>query len=643
MLTTLRNHAQSWLIKVVLGIIVITFVISFGIGTFTNPKEVLVKIGNREILVSEYMRQYQEELDRLRQRFPDNAETLAAQLNLRQQVLDRMVNRHLLLTAAAEQGLMVNQDEVKEAVTGQSAFQLNGHFDFTTYRQILAQNNLSPAEFESRMHDDLLLGKYQRNQIAGVIVGKAEIEQRYRIENERAEVDYVYADPARVRLPRPPSADELKAYYEAHPDAFTQPAQFKLSYFVLALGNLEEDVEVRDRAVERYYERNAEREFTTPMRVRASHILKRLPKDASPEQVAQASQALGAVLAKVRAGEDFAKLAKANSEDPSAAKGGDLGLFSRDDMEPTFADAAFSLPKGGISDIVRSPFGLHIIKVTDIQPGSRKSLDDVRAEIAAKLRTQRAERKLELELERLPDRLRKDGVEAVAKSFGVPLRNTPLFDDKGVLEGLGSAGPLYTQISKRRKGDVGVWRRNPEQGHVFYQIEDKKDAFVPPLESIKARVVAATQEQQRREGAIALAKDAFQKLQDGAKLESFAKETRLPVKTVSFTVVDPSIEGIGVNHEFQRAAFGLTAAQPYALNIKDEKAYLIRFRRRFLPEPDKSSQSRQQVADRMENALREYVLSTEIERLRAQVKVDVLAPEYLASNSAAPAPSRRAY
>src|SRR3990172_3278720 len=145
MLTTLRNNAQSWIIKVVLGIIVVTFVISFGVvNSITNRKEVIVKVGDTEILVTEYMRQYQEELDRLRQRFPDNAEALAAQLNLRQQVLDRMVDRHLLLTAAARQGLIVTEDEVKDAVKAQAAFQVGGRFDFETYRQILVQNNMTP-------------------------------------------------------------------------------------------------------------------------------------------------------------------------------------------------------------------------------------------------------------------------------------------------------------------------------------------------------------------------------------------------------------------------------------------------------------------------------------------------------------------
>ena len=642
MLTMLRNNAQSWIIKVLLGIIVVTFVISFGVGTFTNPKEVLVEVGNDEIMVSDYVRQYQQELERLRQRFPDNAETLAAQLNLRQQVLDRMVNRHLLLTAAQRERLIVSEEEIKDAVTREPAFLTDDRFDFETYRLVLAQNGLTPAEYEVRLRDDLMIAKYQRNQLAGMVVSKPEIEQRYRIENEQVEVDYVHVDPARMKPAAAPGEAALKAYYEAHPEEFTVPARFRLNYFVLSLEALEEELNVRDRAVERYYERNLEREFTTPKRLRASHILKRLANDATADQVAQARGELQAVLAKARGGEDFAALARQHSQDFSADKGGDLGFFTRDEMVPAFADAAFALPQGGISDIVRSPFGLHLIKVTAIEPGSRKELEQVRAEIAAKLRTQRAERKLELELERLPGRLRQDGVESVAKSLGQTVQATPLFDAEAVLAGLGSAAPLYAQVGSRRKGDTGVWRRNPVQGHVFYQVAERQEPTVPPLEAVKAQVAQAVRAQQQRERAVELAKEGFQQLQDGQSLETLARAHGLSVQSVSFAVVDPSIEGIGVNPEFQRAAFGLSAEKPYALNIKDEKAYLLRFKRRYLPAGEQEAKKRAEVAQELQRTLREYVLAAEVARLRSQVKVDVLAPEYLASSSSPPVPTRTA-
>jgi peptidyl-prolyl cis-trans isomerase D len=372
MLTALRNSAQSWLIKLLLGIIVITFVISFGIGTFSNPKEVLVTVDSEEIMVSQFLRQYQQELDRLRQRFPDNAEVLANQLNLREQVMNRMVNRSLILRAAQRHGFQVTEEEVQASVTGQPAFQVNGNFDFDTYRQILSQNNLTPSAYEEQLRDDLLVSKVQRSLTAGVIVGDPQVEQRYRVENEKVEVDYLFVDPARFSLPTPPGEEQVRAYYEKHPEAFTQPERFGLHYFLLGLPQLEKEVEVQPRAVERYYERNVESEFSTPTKVRASHILKRLPADATPEQVANARKAMEGILAKVKAGEDFARLARAQSEDFSKEKGGDLGLFSRDEMVPAFADAAFALPKGGISEVVRTQFGLHIIQVTDIEQGVRK-------------------------------------------------------------------------------------------------------------------------------------------------------------------------------------------------------------------------------------------------------------------------------
>lgn len=633
MLTTLRNNAQSWMVKALLGVICITFVISFGIGTFSNPKEVLVKVGDKEILVTDFMHEYNQQLEQLRRRFPKTADQLADQLNLRKQVMDTMVNRYLMLTAAHNAGLMVTKDQVRDRVMSTPAFQRGGRFDFATYRQVLAQNDLTPTQYESDLHADLLLQQFQRNQVAGLIVSQPEIDQRYRIENEQTQVNFVYVDPARLHLPRAPTQAELKAYYKAHPDEFTQPAQFKLQYFVLPLSALEKGVNVRERAVQRYYERNIA-QYSTPKQVRASHILRRLPKNASVKQVVAARQLLDSVLAKAKAGADFAKLAKKYSQDPSAANGGDLGFFTKDEMVSAVSDAAFSLPKGGISGIVRSPFGLHIIKVTAIKPGTRKPLAAVKDQIEHELRATVAQRRLKQDLATVPERLRNEGLEAVAKSFGQPVQTTPLFDEHGVLPGLGSAAPLYAQIHNRHRGDVGVWHRNPVQGDVFYRVQERKSAFLLPMEKVHSQLVQATETKQQHDQAIALAKDTLPKLRDGKSLAAFAKRHGLKVQSASFTVVDSSIPGVGVNHPFQRAAFGLTKDKPYALNIKDDKAYLIQFKRRFIPDAKDEKEKKAQIAQRMADTLQKFVLSQEVQHLRSQVKVDVRAPEYLASSNA---------
>lgn len=637
MLTALRKGAQSWIGKVVLGIIAVTFVIAFGVvGNLTNPKEVLVKVDSHEIMVSEFRRTYEIELDRLRQRFPDNAEVLASQLNLRDQVLQRMINRYLMLREADARGLTVTEDELKETLTSRTDFQVDGRFDYETYRQILQQNRLTPADYENQLREDLLLGKHQRNLTAGLIVGAPQIEQRYRIQNERVEVDYIYADPDKVKLAKRPTLEAQQAHYKSHPDRFTQPARFQIRYFNLSLSLLEPDAQVRPRAVERYYQRNLESEFSTPKRVRASHILKRLPQEADADRKAKVRAEMEAILVRARTGEDFAGLARTHSEDLSKERGGDLGFFNRDDMVPEFADAAFSLPAGAISGLVRSPFGLHIIKVTAIEPGEQKSLEEVREEIENKLRTLRAERRLELELERLPARIEKEGLDAVAQSLGAPAITSPFFDGSGVLKGLGSIGPLYGQLKGRRKGDRGVWRRNPVFGHIFYEVRDRKDSFVKSFDQVKSEVARQTAAEQRREAALAQAKSAFKELKAAEDFARYARGKALPVNTVSFTVIAPSIEGIGVNREFQRAAFRLDGDSPFALNIKDGKAYLMRFSRRYFAESENELALKEQIARSMEETLRRYVLDSEVGRLRARSQIDIVAPGYVAGSTAAP-------
>ncbi len=443
MLTLLREHAQSWIIKVVLGVIILTFIISFGIGQFSDTKRVLVKVGSEEILVKEFTEKYQQELDRLRQRFPDNADALAKQLNLRNQVFTEMVNRRLIRKAANDQGLSISDEEISNNIMGQQSFHVDNHFDSDTYRRILAQNRLTPAVYESLMRDDLLIEKYRRNILAGLVVSRGEIDQRYRIENEQVEVEFFQVTSDKFLKSVASDAEAEKAYYEANPKEFTQSDQFKIKYFILSLGQIEPGVKVRERAVERYYERNRETLFTTPKQVRAKHILKKLTKEATPEKTAKTKALMEEILSQAKKGKNFSKLAKKYSEDATKDKGGDLGFFKENEMVPEFSQVAFALKPGEISDIVQSAFGLHIIKVTDVRPQVVKPLEEARKGILPALRTQRAERTLDMEAGRLPERIEKEGLEAVANELNRETFTSEWFDGKNTLKQLGSSSALY--------------------------------------------------------------------------------------------------------------------------------------------------------------------------------------------------------
>jgi peptidyl-prolyl cis-trans isomerase D len=621
--------------KIILAIIVITFVISFGYGSFTRNKEVLATVGGQEILVSQFGKRYQDQLDALRQRFPGQADALAQQLNLRERVLNQMIDRVLLTRAAEEEGLQIPDEEIRQTVTGQQAFQVNGQFDYGTYQAVVRQNGMSPEIFETRMREDLLVQQYQQQLLMGIVVSPTEVDQKYKLESDAIDLDYLYLDPAKFNEAAKSDPAAEKAYYESHKAEYLQPEQFKVRYVVLGLNKMQDDAEVRQRAAERYYERNVETEFSTPRKVRASHILKRLDANAKPEEAAAKRATLEKLLKEARSGADFAALAKKNSDDTTAKSGGDLGFFRKEDMVPEFADAAFTLKVGQVSDIVRSPFGLHIIKVTGDQPGKKKPFEEVKAQIEAKLKSERAERRLDTEAARLPSRIEKEGLDGIAKEFKVSVAETGWLDGTKTEAGLGQTAELYSKLHGLKANQVGVLKRNPVQGHVFFQVKEYKAALTRPFDEVEPLVRAKVAESQRRAAAIAEAKQVISRLKTGDDFSAYAKSRGLKIEKAQVTAVMPSIPGVGTNREFQRAAFRLTDQAPYGLSIQEDKAHLLRYKKRVTLNVDKSADRKLAITRDLEQDWRNYFLETELKRLRAEQKVKILIPEILTAPSSA--------
>ncbi len=630
MFDLMGERAKSWAVRAILGIVVLTFVISFGYGNFVRTKEVLATVGDHEILVSQFSQQFQDQLELLRRRYPDNAEALAQQLGLRDQVLQQMINRYLMLTAARRLGLQVSEQELRDTVAGQKEFQGGRGFDFETYRAVLRQNDLTPELFESRMQDDLLIRKFQDQLVSGVVVSQAEVDQRYRVESEAVEVEYVTVDPARFDGAVKPDPAAEKAYYTQNRQDFQQIAQYRVKYFVLGIGQLQEAGELNPRAAERYYERNAATEFTTARKVRASHILKRLDRGATPQQAQARRAELEPVLKQARAGADFAGLARKHSDD-KAAQGGDLGFFAKEEMPTDFAQAAFSLKVGQVSDIVRTPFGWDIIKVTAEKPEEKKAFAQVRKQIEDKLRTERAEHRLDLETTRLPERIEKEGIEAVAKPFQAAVQETDWLDGTQTLKGLGSTAELYGRLKGRREKAVGSLHRNPVQGNVFFQITAVKDAFTKPFEQVQPQVAARVAQEQRRAAALAEAKAEYAKLKTAADFAAYAKRRGLKTAGATFTVVDSTVPGLGANREFQRAAFHLSAQTPVGISITGNQAWLLRFKRRLTSHPAQEARRKEEIAQQLQRDGEQYFIATELAQLRDRAQVKILIPELLTS------------
>jgi peptidyl-prolyl cis-trans isomerase D len=396
---------------------------------------------------------------------------------------------------------------------------------------------------------------------------------------------------------------------------------------------MRDDTDVRPRAAERYYERNLETEFSTPRRVRASHILKRVDANAKPEEGAKKRAELEQVLREARAGADFAELARKYSDDKTARAGGDLGMFRKDEMVPEFADAAFALKVGQVSGIVRSPFGLHIIKVTGDQPEQKKPFEQVKAQIEQKLKAERMERRLEVEADRVPGRVEKEGLEAVAKQFGAPVAETGWLDGSKAEPGLGQTAELYGKLRGRKANDVGALKRNPVQGHVIYQVKEAKPAYTRPLAEVVAAVKARVADEQRKAAAAAEAKQVLARLKSAEDFGAYAKSRGLKIQNAKVAAAMQTIPGVGSNREFQHAAFRLTEQAPFGLSVQGDQAHLLHFRKRTVLEPEKAAERRQRIAQELVQDWQNYFLDAELKRLRNELKVKILIPELLTASA----------
>ena len=473
MIQELREYSNNLFFKLLMGVIAVTFVLSFGVGGFFGDrKEVVAKVNGQEILLKEYREAYKNRLRALQQQFGENADKFAEQLNLRQQVFNQLVDRYLLLTDAEELNLAATDLELQDFISKQPYFQQNGQFDYNTYETVLSQNRIVRHEYEDSLRSDILLTKKQQFLGTGLVINDNEVEQAFRREFEKIEVDYVYFDP-KVFVEKTAAEEvELRRHFKDNPQDFQTLNQFRMEYFTISGDYFQDNVKVREREVRRYYKKYAEN-YVTPPEVKARHILVKIVQDAPELEQEKKREKLNKLLAKIKEGSSFEELAKKHSEDATSAEGGDLGWFKPGEMVPAFESAAFALEVGQVSEIVQSPFGLHLIKVEERKDEITKSLDDSREEITLILAKSRAEKRLEEELDRLAG-LAGEVFTEEAQKLNREIVKTEWFDQTEVIPGLGSSAALVPELMSRKDGEMGVWRRNPVLGHVIYRLSETK-------------------------------------------------------------------------------------------------------------------------------------------------------------------------
>jgi peptidyl-prolyl cis-trans isomerase D len=566
MLRYLRKYSASKGVKVLYGTLAAVFIL-WGVGTVGGQKvDMVARVHGQPITRRDLERQTAAVQRRYEEVFKDRLTAeMAAGLDLRGRALDQLIDEALLREEAERLGVTVTDDEVIEAITRMPELQDGGRFDRDRLEAILRYQR-DQGEFEAEIRRTILFQRLRALVTDGVQVSTAEVEERYRLDNGKVDLLFVRTAAADLAPGVTLSDEDLERYRSEHADTYRVPERLRVRYVAYRVPDFLDTVSVQDGEVAEHYELHKAERFTEPEQVRARHILVQTAAGGGEEAKAAARAEAEKLLAQVRAGGDFAALAREHSDDPgSAAKGGDLGRFARGVMTPEFETAAFALGVGEVSEIVETPFGFHVIKVEEHTPGGPRPLEAVRDEILTALRRERA-----LELARQAaeaDRTEVAHGKTLAEAAGErPITETPPFAEVDPVPGLGRVPAFSAAAFAFGDGEVSDLIETDDAIYLLAPFE-RAASYVPGLDEVRVRV----ENEARRARSEELARERAEALRRRAQeigLEQAAAEAGATVeKTGPFGRREGAVPAIGHAPDLLADAFTLTTDAPLAPKV----------------------------------------------------------------------------
>lgn len=407
MLDSIHKKSRSWGVKFILAMIVVVFVF-WGVGGLdSGSKNVLAMVDGKPISAQDFMRKYQQEADRLRASNPGITNEMLDQMNFRQQILHSMVVEALVEQELKRLEISVSPAELKKAIISMPQFlDDDGVFSSEKYTSLLAAQGYAPGSFEALLQRDLLRRKLADILAAAVTVSDSEAREYFDYAAEKRTMDYVFFEEDKYLDGVKPDEETLKKWYDSHKDTFKKPREIDIEYVQITPAALRDQYQPTEEQLKEYYDRNAQTLFHSEELVHARHILIQAPKGSDPEEVKKAEDTIKKIAADLKAGGDFSKLAAEYSQDPgSAANGGDLGWFGRNRMVKPFDEIAFSLKPGEISDVFRTDYGFHIVKVEEHQEERVRPFEEVKIEAASRYAEEEASHALQSILDAVLDEI----------------------------------------------------------------------------------------------------------------------------------------------------------------------------------------------------------------------------------------------
>ncbi|MFM2598862.1 peptidylprolyl isomerase [Vibrio fortis] len=515
MMDRLREGVNSIAVKIILGLIILSFVFA-GVGSYITGggNNAAAKVGNTEIGRGEFEQAYQNERNRMQSQLGDYFSQMLADPayveSFRKSVLDRMINDVLLEQQAESLGLRISDSQIRTMILEMPQFQTAGQFDQEVYQAALRRAGFGPESFAEYMRRDLM-----RNQLVTALQGsefvlQGEIDTQSKLIAQTRDIRTVTLSVAELAKSVELTEEEISEYYQQNPLAYTRPEQAKVSYIELSAEALKGQIQVSDEQAEQYYQEHLDK-YSTEEQRKVSHILVQGDDEAKAQ----------AILDELNAGADFAALAEEKSDDfGSADVGGDLGWIERDVMDPAFEDAAFALENvGETTGLVKSEFGYHIIKLDELQASKAQPFSEVAAEIKQELLDQEAVDQfyeLQTELEKVAFEY-PDSLDDSAEAINAKIQTTDFVSQIDAPELLKTPAVMQAILSPEVKEDglnSEVIEVAPE--HVIVvRVEETRDETVLPLEEVQDQVVAALSAVKAEQQAIELGVSLVNELKAG--------------------------------------------------------------------------------------------------------------------------------
>lgn len=614
----------------IVGVAMVVYLIPGFLSTDVNTESgVLAQVGDQRITLAEVQ---QDANLQARQQFPRGVPEMILPLFL-QRAAEQQILRKVMLAEAARLGLKVSDEELADELQhGPLSVQIfpNGkRISMEDYEGFIQANfQMGVQQFERLIADDLLIRKLRGLVEGGIAISDGEVEQDYRLRNLKVKLQYAVFTPEEIAKLIHPAESELRAYFEANKARYAAalPEKRKARYTLVNAAALPGQAAVTRDDLQRYYNERQD-QFRVPEQVSVRHILIKTPAPGpegkvDPKGVEAVRARAQDVLKQLKAGAKFEDLAKKYSEDPGSKDSG--GLYEhveRGRMVPEFDKAAFSLPKGQLSDLVQTSFGFHILRVEEHQPARLRSLDEVRPEIEGAVALEKAGRAAEALSRTLENEGRTLGLEKAAAKHGLPVITTDYFTRGDSLPGVGVSPEFMEAVFSARK-DAAPALVRVEQGYALVQVADIRPPAAPTFAEMQAAVASDFKEE--RVAAMLAAKT--QELADRASaqhdLARAARELGAKLETSELVAPEGQVPDIGQMTGQAAVAFTMKPGEISPAIRAGANGVVLTVLERHEPSLADFEQSKEQYRERLLATRRNDLLEVYVENLRERMKKD---------------------